>query len=73
LADRDPVTRENRFPALELWRLAIPCRTYTDNHMKVIAAACKNVYDRREGITSGYKITFELPIMRHFTAELEKA
>ncbi|MDR2890984.1 MAG: tryptophanase [Alistipes sp.] len=73
LADRDPVTRENRYPRLELLRLAIPCRTYTDNHMRVIAAACKNVYDRRESITRGYKITFEAPIMRHFTAELEKA
>lgn len=72
LADRDPSTRQNRYPALELTRLAIPCRTYTDNHMRVIAAACKNVYDRREKITSGYRITFEAPIMRHFTVELEK-
>lgn len=72
LADRDPATRENRYPALELLRLAIPCRTYTDNHMRVIAAACKNVYDRRDKITSGYRITFEAPIMRHFTVEMEK-
>lgn len=71
LADRDPETRENRYPKLELLRLAIPRRTYTNNHMDVIAAALKNVYDRREQITHGYKITKEFPIMRHFTVELE--
>ncbi len=72
LADRDPITRENRYPKLELLRLAIPRRTYTDNHIAVVAAALKNVYDRRELITRGYKIVNELPIMRHFTVELEK-
>ncbi len=71
LADRDPETRENRYPKLELLRLAIPRRTYTNNHMDVIAAALKNVYDRREQITHGYRITNEFPIMRHFTVELE--
>lgn len=73
LADRDPVTRENRYPALELLRLAIPRRVYTNNHMDYIAAAVKNVYDRRESITRGYKIVKELPIMRHFTIEMDKA
>lgn len=72
LADRDPITHENRYPALELLRLAIPRRTYTNNHMDVIAAALKNVYDRREQIKHGYRITKENPIMRHFTVELEK-
>lgn len=73
LADRDPDTRENRYPDLELLRLAIPRRTYTNLHMDVIAAALKNVFDRRNEITSGYNITWEAPIMRHFTVELEKA
>ncbi|MDO4789389.1 MAG: tryptophanase [Porphyromonas sp.] len=72
LADRDPETKENRYPELELLRLAIPRRTYTNNHMDVIAAAVKNVYDRRESITKGYEITFEQPVMRHFTVELKK-
>ncbi|MCF8217794.1 MAG: tryptophanase [Bacteroidales bacterium] len=71
LADRDPKTRENRYPDLELLRLAIPRRVYTNNHMDVIAAALKNVYDRREEITSGLKIVREAPIMRHFTVEME--
>lgn len=73
LADRDPVTRENRYPELELLRLAIPRRVYTNNHMDVIAAALKNVYDRREQITRGFVITREQPIMRHFTVELDRA
>ena len=73
LADRDPETRENRYPALELLRLAIPRRVYTNNHMDFIAAAVKNVYDRRDSITRGYIIKKELPIMRHFTVELEPA
>ncbi len=71
LADRDPITRENRYPDLELLRLAIPRRTYTNNHMDVIAAALKNVYGRHESITRGYSITYEEPIMRHFTVELK--
>lgn len=72
LADRDPETRENRYPALEMVRLAIPRRVYTNNHMDVIAIAMKNVWDRRNQITSGYRIVYEAPIMRHFTVELEK-
>ncbi|MGM0612980.1 MAG: tryptophanase [Bacteroidota bacterium] len=71
LADRDPKSRENRYPELELLRLAIPRRVYTNNHMDVIAAALKNVYDRREEITKGLKIVREAPIMRHFTVEME--
>jgi len=72
LADRDPETREERYPALEFLRLAIPRRVYTNNHMDVIAVALKNVFDRRDKITKGYRIVSEAPIMRHFTVELEK-
>ena len=72
LADRDPETRENRFPKLELVRLAIPRRTYTDNHINYTAAAIANVFNRRKEITRGVKILKEAPIMRHFTVELER-
>lgn len=72
LADRDPVTHENRFNGLDLLRLAIPRRVYTDNHMNVIAAALKNVYERRESITRGVRIAWEAPLMRHFTVKLER-
>ncbi|MBO7179969.1 MAG: tryptophanase [Bacteroidales bacterium] len=72
LADRDPVTRENRFGGLDFVRLCIPRRVYTNNHMDVIAAALKNVYDRRNEITRGVKITWEAELMRHFTVQLER-
>ncbi|MFO8067217.1 MAG: tryptophanase [Bacteroidales bacterium] len=72
LADRDPQTRENRYPALELLRLAIPRRVYTYNHMDYIAASLANVYERRDEITKGFNIVYEAPIMRHFTVKLER-
>jgi len=72
LADRDPQTRQNRFNGLDLLRLAIPRRVYTNNHMDVIAVALKNVFDRREQITRGVKIVWEADIMRHFTVKLER-
>lgn len=72
LADRDPETRENRFGGLDLLRLAIPRRVYTNNHMDVIAAALYNIKERSSTITRGYKIAWEAPLMRHFTVQLEK-
>ena len=72
LADRDPVTHENRFGGLDLLRLCIARRSYTNNHMDVIAAALKNVYDRRHEITRGVKIVWETELLRHFTVKLER-
>lgn len=72
MADRDPETRENRYPELEFVRLAIPRRTYTNNHIQFVAAHIINVWERRNEIKTGYFILYEAPIMRHFTVELEK-
>jgi len=72
LADRDPETRKNRYPDLELVRLAIPRRVYSHNHMEYIAAALKNIFDTRNEAKHGYRIIEEAPIMRHFTVKLEK-
>ena len=72
LADRDPLTRKNRYPELELVRLAIPRRTYTNNHMGYVAATLKNIYESRNEAKSGYTIIDEAPIMRHFTAKFSK-
>lgn len=72
LADRDPITRQNRFNGLDFLRLCICRRVYTNNHMDVIAAALKNVYDRRKSITRGVEITWEAPLMRHFTVQLKR-
>jgi tryptophanase len=70
LADRDPFTHKNRYPELELVRLAIPRRTYSLNHMRYIAAVLKNIYDSRDEAKRGYTIVDEAPIMRHFTVKL---
>ncbi len=72
LADRDPVTRKNRYPELELVRLAIPRRVYTNSHIDYVAAAIENVFERRSQITKGLRILREAPIMRHFTVELDR-
>lgn len=73
LADRDPQTGENRYPEIEYLRLAIPSRVYTNNHMDVAVYALDKIFQRRETITSGYRIVSEAPILRHFTAELAPA
>ncbi|MDR1199441.1 MAG: tryptophanase [Prevotellaceae bacterium] len=72
LADRDPLTRENRFDGNDFLRLAIPRRTYTNSHMDVIAVALKNVFDRRNSITRGVAIEWEAELMRHFTVKLKR-
>jgi len=71
LADRDPQSGQNRYPEIEYLRLAIPRRVYTNNHMDVAAAALVNIFNRRDQISSGYRIIKEAAIMRHFTVELE--
>ena len=70
LADRDPITRENRYPKLELLRLAIPRRVYTNNHMEVVVWGCKKVMENRNNLR-GLEITYEAPIMRHFTSKFK--
>jgi tryptophanase len=72
MADRDPLTRQNRYPELELLRLAIPRRTYTNDHMNYVAVAMGNVYERRHQIKTGFAIEQEAPILRHFTVKLKR-
>jgi tryptophanase len=72
LADRDPETRLDRFPKLELLRLAIPRRTYSYKHLDYVAVALKNIYNRRNEITSGLEIVWESEILRHFTVLLKE-
>lgn len=72
MADRDPVTRKNRFSDLEMVRLALPRRVYTDNHIDYVAAVVRNVFERKEQIKRGVRINWEAPILRHFTVKLER-
>jgi tryptophanase len=56
--------------ALELVRLAIPRRVYTQSHIDYVAEVIIEVFNNREKIR-GLKITEESPMLRHFTAKLE--
>lgn len=70
LADRDPKTGKNRPPKLELMRLTIPRRVYTDNHLMYVKDALVRIWERRETV-KGLRFTFEPPILRHFRARFE--
>ena len=67
---RDPVTGANRVPRLELVRLTIPRRVYTQAHMDVTAEAVINVYEKRERV-AGLQFTFEPEYLRFFQARFE--
>jgi len=70
-AGRDPKTGEHCYPALELVRLTIPRRVYTQAHMDLTAEAVKAVYDHREEVR-GLRMTYEPKYMRFFQAEFER-
>lgn len=67
MAGRDPKTGQNRFPDLELVRLAVPRRTYTQAHLDHVAKAFAAVWARRASIR-GMRFEKETPILRHFTS-----
>jgi tyrosine phenol-lyase len=67
---RDPVSGENRKPKLELVRLTIPRRVYTDRHMDVVAYSVKELFRHRAEI-AGLKMVYEPPTLRFFTARFE--
>ncbi len=69
-AGRDPKTGDHRYPALELTRLTIPRRVYTQAHMDVVAESVKAIYDAREQ-TKGLKMVFEPEYLRFFQARFE--
>jgi tyrosine phenol-lyase len=69
-AGRDPKTGDHYRPALELTRLTIPRRVYTQAHMDVVAESVKAVYDRREEAT-GLRMVFEPKYLRFFQARFE--
>jgi tryptophanase len=67
----DPDTGETHSPPMELVRLAIPRRVYTQSHIDYVIEATAEVFQRREEIR-GLRMTEEPPVLRHFTARFEE-
>ena len=69
-AGRDPKTGDHHYPKLELTRLTIPRRVYTQAHMDVVAEAVKAVYDARAS-ARGLRMVYEPKYLRFFQARFE--
>jgi len=67
---RPPTRRLGGRAALDLVRLAIPRRTYTQSHIDYVIEVCEHVA-RHAGQLTGYRIVDEPPALRHFTATFE--
>lgn len=69
-AGRDPKTGENHHPKLELVRLTIPRRVYTQAHMDVVAESVIEVFEHADEIT-GLRFAYEPDDLRFFLARFE--
>jgi len=69
-AHPDPETGAMTYPKLELLRLAIPRRTYTQSHMDYVIGSFEAIKNRADRIR-GFKITYAPELLRHFTAHFE--
>jgi tyrosine phenol-lyase len=67
---RNKDTGENIFPKLELVRLTLPRRVYTQAHMDVVAESVADVYENRDKI-KGLKMVYEPEYLRFFQARFE--
>ena len=66
-AHKDAATGEMQYPALDLVRLAIPRRVYTQSHLDYVAEVIIDLHRKRERVR-GVKMIWETPLLRHFTA-----
>ncbi len=69
-ARKDERTGETIFPDMELVRLAIPRRVYTQSHLDYVADTIIGLYEKRETLR-GLRIVYETRFLRHFTARFE--
>ena len=67
---RDPATGAETPASMELVRLAIPRRVYTQSHVDYVVEAILNVWERRASV-GGYRFVEQAPVLRHFTARFE--
>lgn len=67
----DPETGKEIMPKLDLVRLALPRRVYTQSHLDYIVDVLREI-KKNSDLLSGYIMTYQAPIMRHFTAEFDK-
>lgn len=70
-AGRDPETGKNRYPKLELVRLTIPRRVYTQAHMDVTAESVLDLWQQRKTV-KGLKMVYEPKYLRFFRARFER-
>jgi tryptophanase len=70
-AHPSPETGVMVYPALELVRLAIPRRVYTQSHMDYVAETAAKVAARKEQLR-GFRFTYAPKLLRHFTARFEE-
>ncbi len=66
----DPDTGKMIYPQLELVRLAIPRRVYTQSHLDYVADTLISLAQKNSSLR-GYRITYAPPLLRHFTARFE--
>ena len=69
-AHDDPDSGETVYPDLELVRLAIPRRVYTNSQMQYVAENIIELFEDR-GKIKGYEIEYQAKVLRHFTARLK--
>ncbi len=69
-AHQDPVSGEMVYPAMELVRLAIPRRTYTQAHFDYVVRIFEHIVTQRETL-AGFRFTYAPELLRHFTARFE--
>jgi tyrosine phenol-lyase len=67
---RDPETGEEQAGPVELVRLAIPRRVYTQSHIDYVVEVILEVFQRRDAI-GGFRFTHQAPVLRHFSARFE--
>jgi len=67
----DPITGKVQYPELELFRLAVPRRTYTNHQMEYVAESVVRLFARRESIARGFQLEYAPKLLKHFLCRLK--